>query len=179
MVYFSGDDLLAASRPRGLPIGNLTSQFWANCYLNSFDHFIKREMGCRAYLRFVDDFLLFGDSKRQLHQWRQQIETRLAHYRLSIHPGTHPRPVTEGVSFLGFIVFPQYRRLKRRKGIHFRRKLNRLITDYADGIIDFEQVTASVQGWINHTRYGNTIGLRKAVLTAAVIPKRHQQKDMT
>lgn len=180
MVYFPDDDLLAASRPRGLPIGNLTSQFWANCYLNPFDHFIKRELGCRAYLRFVDDFLLFSDSKRQLHQWRQQIETRLARYRLTIHPGTHPRPVTEGVSFLGFIVFPQQRRLKRRKGIHFQRKLNRLITDYADGLVTLEQVTASVQGWTNHTRYGNTVGLRKAVLTAAVIPKRTiRKKDRT
>ena len=55
MVYFPGDDLLAAARPRGLPIGNLTSQFWANVYLNQHDHFVKRELRCRAYLRYVDD----------------------------------------------------------------------------------------------------------------------------
>ena len=64
MVYFPGDDLFAVNRPRGLPIGNLTSQFWANCYLNSFDQFVAHELGCPAYLRYVDDFLLFGDSKR-------------------------------------------------------------------------------------------------------------------
>ncbi len=45
MVYFSGDDLFAANRPRGLPIGNLTSQFWANCYMNEFDHFVTRDAG--------------------------------------------------------------------------------------------------------------------------------------
>ena len=56
MVYFPGDDLFAANRPRGLPIGNLTSQFWANCYLNAFDHFVTRELGCPAYLRYVDDY---------------------------------------------------------------------------------------------------------------------------
>ena len=55
VVYFPGDDLFAADRPRGLPIGNLTSQFWANCYMNAFDHFVVRELGCRAYLRYVDD----------------------------------------------------------------------------------------------------------------------------
>ena len=55
MVYFPNDNLLAANRPRGLPIGNLTSQWWANCYLNPFDQFVKRELGCRAYLRYVDD----------------------------------------------------------------------------------------------------------------------------
>jgi len=59
MKYFPGDDLLSALRPRGLPIGNLTSQFWANCYLNPLDHFIKRELRCRGYLRYVDDFILF------------------------------------------------------------------------------------------------------------------------
>jgi RNA-directed DNA polymerase len=57
MVYFPGDDLWAAARPRGLPIGNLTSQFWANCYLNPFDHFVKRELRSQGYVRYVDDFL--------------------------------------------------------------------------------------------------------------------------
>lgn len=51
MVWFPGDDLLAACRPRGLPIGNLTSQFWSNCYLHGFDLFVKRELRCWAYLR--------------------------------------------------------------------------------------------------------------------------------
>jgi len=62
MAWFPSDDLLAASRPRGLPIGNLTSQFWGNCYLNPFDHFVKRELGCKGYVRFVDDFMLFADN---------------------------------------------------------------------------------------------------------------------
>ncbi|MBK9230446.1 MAG: RNA-directed DNA polymerase, partial [Anaerolineae bacterium] len=53
--------------------GNLTSQFWANCYLNEFDHFVTRELGCAAYLRFVDDFLLFADDKRTLWAWKQAV----------------------------------------------------------------------------------------------------------
>jgi retron-type reverse transcriptase len=170
IAWFPGDDLLAADRPRGLPIGNLTSQFWANCYLNPFDHFVKQELSCRAYLRFVDDFLLFARDKATLWHWKQASEARLARYRLTIHPGAQPRPVTEGIPFLGFVVFPDHRRLKRRKGVYFRRRLWRLAADYADGLITFEQLTASVQGWVNHTRYGNTVGLRKAVLTRLVIP---------
>jgi hypothetical protein len=55
MAWFPGDDLTAALRPRGLPIGNLTSQFWANCYLDCFDHFVKRELRCPGYVRYVDD----------------------------------------------------------------------------------------------------------------------------
>ena len=58
--------------PHGLPIGNLTSQFWSNCYLNSLDWFVWRELGCQAYVRYVDDFVLFADSKKQLWQWRKK-----------------------------------------------------------------------------------------------------------
>ena len=60
MVFFPGDDLLATVRPRGLPIGNLTSQFWANVFMDPFDYFITRELGCRGYVRYVDDFLMFA-----------------------------------------------------------------------------------------------------------------------
>ena len=112
MVYFRGDDLFAVNRPRGLPIGNLTSQFWANCYLNSFDHFVTRTLGCSAYLRYVDDFLLFSDSKTQLWQWRAAVIERMAALRLAIHEQkAQVRPVAQGTPFLGFTVYPTHRRL--------------------------------------------------------------------
>ncbi len=164
MAYFPGDDLFAALRRRGLPIGNLTSQFWANVYLNPFDHFVKRELGCCAYLRYKDDFLLFADDKATLWRWEQAIEQRLARLRLQIHPGAQPRPVSEGFPFLGFTVFPQRRRLKRSKGIHFQRKLRRLLIGYTTGATPLERLSASLQGWVNHARYANTTGLRKALL---------------
>jgi retron-type reverse transcriptase len=167
MVYFPGDDLWAAVRPRGLPIGNLTSQFWANCYMNPFDHFVKRELRCPAYLRYVDDFLLFADDKATLWRWKAALERRLQRFRLMIHPGAHPRPVTEGLPFLGFVIYLDRRRLKRRKGVHFWQHLRDLVQQYQQGEIPLEQVTASVQGWVNHTRYGNTVGLRKAILGMA------------
>jgi retron-type reverse transcriptase len=166
MVYFPGDDLFAALRPRGLPIGNLTSQFWANVYLNGFDHFVKRELRCTAYLRYVDDFLLFTDDKATLWRWKEAIVQRLAALRLTLHPRAGPAPVGEGIPFLGFVVFPQRRRLKRRKGIYFRRRFIALLRAWARGEIPAWQVSASVQGWVNHVRYGNTIGLRRAVLLA-------------
>ncbi len=171
MVWFPGDDLLAVHRPRGLPIGNLTSQFWANCYLNSFDHFVKRELRCRGYVRYVDDLRLFSDDKQQLWQWKEAIEARLRHFRLTIHPGSQPCPVDEGIPFLGFIIYPQRRCIKRRKGIQFCRHFTQLVTDYADGMISLDELNATVQGWVNHVRYGNSVGLRKAILTSKILPK--------
>jgi hypothetical protein len=169
MVYFPGDDLLAALRPRGLPIGNLTSQFWANVYLNPLDQFIKRRLRCKGYVRYVDDLLLFADDKATLWGWQEAVMERLAELRLTVHPGTHPRPVSEGVSFLGFHIFPDRMRLKRRKGIAYRRKFRRLLWQYRAGEIGLEQVNGSVRGWVNHARFGNTVGLRRAVLTREVV----------
>ncbi len=161
MIYFAGDDLFAINRPRGLPIGNLTSQFWANVYLNQLDHFVKRVLGCPAYLRYVDDFLLFAEDKATLWQWRAAIIDFLAGLRLTLHEQRcHPQPVTEGIPFLGFVVYPQHRLLKRRKGIEYRRRFRQRLLAYRQGRLSLDQLTASVQGWVNHVRYADTYRLR-------------------
>lgn len=164
MRFFEGDDLLAALRPRGLPIGNLTSQFWANVCMNPFDHFVTRELGCRAYVRYVDDLLLFADDKVTLGHWRRAVVDRLARLRLTMHAGAHARPVTEGFPFLGFVVSPRRRRLKRRKGVHFARRLRAAVAAHARGGRSTAEIGAMVRGWVNHVRHGSTHGLRRAVL---------------
>ena len=165
MVYFPGDSLFAANRPRGLPIGNLTSQFLGNTYLNLLDHFVKRELKCQAYLRFVDDFLLFSNDQATLWAWKQAIIEEMARLRLTIHERkAQVFPTHTGIPFLGFRVYPSHRRVKRRKVIHFRRKLRRLLAAYSQGKLELDKVDASIQGWINHVRYGDTWGLRQSVL---------------
>jgi hypothetical protein len=164
MAWFPGDDLFAALRPRGLPIGNLTSQFWANCYLNAFDHFVKRELRCPGYIRYVDDFALFAEDKQTLWEWKAALVERLGRLRLTIHLGAHPRPVSEGLPFLGFITFPERRRLKRRKGVHFERKLRETVASVETGEVPISQLNESIRSWVEHVRHGNTTGLRKAVL---------------
>ena len=161
----SGQGLFAVDRPRGLPIGNLTSQFWANVYLNSFDHFVKRDLKCAAYVRYVDDFLLFADEPRTLLNWRTAVIQKMAGLRLSLHEeAAQVYPTHTGIPFLGFRVYPEYRLLKRRKIVHFRRKLRRVLTDYANGIASIQKIGSSIKGWVNHVRYADTWGLRKDVL---------------
>ncbi len=163
MVYFPNDDLFSASRPRGLPIGNLTSQWWANCYLNQLDQFVKRELSCRAYLRYVDDFILFANDKQTLWTWRQGIVERMRSLRLTIHEECAvPRPVTDGIGFLGFVTYPEKRLLKRRKGMAYQRKLSRLLKTASRDTLE-----SSVRGWVNHVGFGDTWGLRRAILGKA------------
>lgn len=163
MRWFPGDDLWAALRPRGLPIGNLTSQFWGNVYLNGFDHFVKRELRCPAYLRFVDDFLLFADDKHTLWRWEEAIVARLQRLRLTIH---EPQvfPVESGIPFLGFRIYPSHRRLKKRRGIAFQRRFHWLFQKWAAGGCSRERLDASARSWAAHAAWGDTWGLRRAVL---------------
>jgi retron-type reverse transcriptase len=163
MRWFPGDDLWAALRPRGLPIGNLTSQFWANVYLNPFDHFIKRELRCPAYLRYVDDFLLFADDKAVLRRWKAAVSERMASLRLTLHePQVYP--VRTGIPFLGFRIFPTHRRLKKRRGIAFQRRFRGLYRKWLAGEIPRSRLDASARSWAAHAAWGDTWGLRQAVL---------------
>jgi hypothetical protein len=165
MVWFPGDDLFAICRPRGLPIGNLTSQFWSNCYLNPLDQFIKRELRCAAYLRYVDDMALLSDSKQQLWEWKGAIIERLQSLRLTIHEAAaQVQPAVAGIPWLGFVVFPAYRRLKSRKAVEATRQLNDRFAEWQAGWITFAEFDSSVRGWINHVSYANTWGLRMQVL---------------
>jgi retron-type reverse transcriptase len=165
MVYFAGDDLLAMMRPRGLPIGNMTSQFWANVYLNGLDHYIKRVLGCKAYIRYVDDMPLFANNKKTLHQWRAAVIEYLASLRLTIHEEcAQPRPCERGLPFLGFQLFADHRRLKRRNPVNARRRIKRLSEEYGQGDVELSQVKSSIQSWIAHAEHGDTWGLRGAIL---------------
>ena len=163
--FFPGDDLLTLCRPRGLPIGNLTSQFWSNCHLHPFDLFVRNELGCRAYLRYVDDFALFSNSRETLWQWKSAIRDRLAGLRLQFHEGSaQVLPVSCGIPWLGFVVYPTHRRLKARKVVQASRRLGERYGAWQQGEISFAEFDASVQGWINRVRYADSWGLRRHVL---------------
>jgi RNA-directed DNA polymerase len=173
MKYFPGDNLFAVFRPRGLPIGNLTSQFWSNVYMTPFDRFVTEKLGCKAYLRYVDDFALFSDSKRQLYQWKRQMIEFLEGLRLVIHePQAQVIPCRHGIPWLGFVVYPTYRKIKARNVVKFTRRLQDRWDDYCAGEISFGEFDSSVKGWINHVRFGDTWGLRKRVLGRGLVFRR-------
>lgn len=129
--WFPGDDLLAALRPRGVPIGNLTSQLWGNFYLDALDHWVTEAERHGAYLRYTDDFLLFGDDKARLWELRAGIVAQLAAVRLKLaEPKSRLLTTREGVPFCGFRFLPDLRprilgATKRRfntGGMFWRRK---------------------------------------------------------
>ena len=166
MHFFPGDDLLACCRPRGLPIGNLTSQFLSNVLLNELDRFVKGELRARAYVRYGDDFLLFADDKRSLHAARDGIAARLEPLRLLLHPRkTQVMTARDGIAFLGFRIFPHRRKLLRNNIAIATARCRALSRAYARGEVDVGKVSASVLSWVAHAKHGHTRAIRRNVLT--------------
>jgi len=115
--------LFKLPKHKGLPIGNLTSQFFANVYLNRFDHFVKRVLHVRAYLRYVDDFVLFSDSKEQLSRYKEEIMEFLhTKLDLQLRDSGILKEVSQGLDFLGYIVRPNYTLVRKRVVKNFKRK---------------------------------------------------------
>jgi len=172
-LHFPGDDLLSpANRRRGIPIGNLTSQFFANVYLDPLDHFIKERLGIRRYLRYVDDLACFGEDKQQLRDWRAAISGFLMGLRLRLNEGkSRIRRVKEGIEFLGFVVLPDRLRLNSRNTGRMRRRIRLLLRRYAQGSIAWNDVYASLQAWNAHAAHGDTWNLRGDVYGRAVFSR--------
>jgi retron-type reverse transcriptase len=163
-MWFAEDDLLApAARPKGLPIGNLTSQFFANVLLNELDQFVHCEIKPREYVRYADDFLMFDNDRAKLVDALSRVPVFLEGVRLRCHPGkTSVRPSAQGVKFLGFRLLPQTRRLHRDGIGRFRQRMRHWRALGRDA--PSQRVTASVRGWLAHARFGNCHAMIREVL---------------
>ncbi|WP_413174485.1 reverse transcriptase domain-containing protein [Anabaena azotica] len=171
--HFPGDDLFTPlQRRRGLPIGNLTSQFFANIYLNGFDHFVKEDLRAKKYVRYVDDFALFADDKEFLADARKAIENYLARLRLKIHPVKSQLFATfKGANFLGFRVLPDRIRVRTENLRRAKRRLRQIQQDYTQGKIGDKEITQSIQSWFAHLEHGDTWQLRQQILASLVLPE--------
>jgi hypothetical protein len=164
--YYPGDDLFAPfERRRGLPLGNQTSQFFANVYLSGVDHRVAHEIESGVYARYVDDLVLFGDSKRRLEELRGVLNGALEELRLEMHAGkSRIYRCAEGVTFLGWRLFPDRARLVRGNVVRFGRRMRRLNEDFHSGRAEWADVEQSVRAWIAHAAYGDTWVLRERLL---------------
>ena len=166
---FPGDDLLTPlERRRGLLIGNLTSQFFANVYLDGLDHFCKEVLRAKGYVRYVDDFALFHDDPDQLRDWRRRIAVFLEGRRLVLHARkTVILPTSAPAPFLGFVLLPDGRRRLSEENVRrFRNRLRGLRDRWRQGTVTREEVLIRVRSWIAHADHANTRRLRRAIFSA-------------
>jgi len=154
-------------RKKGIPIGNLTSQFFANLYLNDFDHYIKEQKRARYYIRYCDDFVIFGNSKKWLNDLKMDISDKLNKIRLSLHENkSRIYRTKDGVDFLGYRIFPDYVLVRKHIVRSFRKKLRKMVQDYRAGSIALNKIHCSIQSWIGHVRHANSYQIRKEVFSS-------------
>ena len=144
-----------------MPLGNLTSQFFANVYLNELDYFVKHNLKVKYYIRYVDDFVILHNSKEQLEVWKQEIDRFLReNLKLELHnEKSKIIPLSRGIDFVGFRNF-YYCRLLRKRNI---RKILLKIKEYKEGKISKEKIIESFQGWNAYAKWANSYKLRKGI----------------
>ncbi|MEK6855720.1 MAG: reverse transcriptase/maturase family protein [Nanoarchaeota archaeon] len=148
-------------RVKGMPLGNYTSQFFANVYLNELDYFVKHTLKVKYYIRYVDDFVIFHKSEKQLKVWKKQIEGFLKeNLKIELHPNkSRVISLSRGVDFVGFRNF-NHRRLLRKRNY---KSMFRKIELYEKGVLNFDSIHESYQGWQAYAIWGNTYKLREKV----------------
>jgi len=159
-VRFAGDGPGSTERPRGLPIGNLTSQFLANVVLDPVDQRIKCGRGVRPYARYCDDFVVLAHDRDGLRRVRDEIEASLARLRLVPHPcKTHVFPTAQGIPWLGFVVTPRGIRLRESGLRGARRRLRAFTFRIRRGDARPERWVECVRAWAAHASHASG-GLR-------------------
>lgn len=148
--------------PRGLPIGNLTSQLWANVYLDQLDHYVKETLRVKFYVRYMDDFVIIGGDKAELWQVKREIEDFLSDkLDLRLNGKTGIFPVSQGVDFLGYRIWADHRLLRKRSTKRIKRALKHFQKIYAQDAIDLDQINATVQSWLGHAKHADSYHFRQ------------------
>lgn len=159
--------LFGKENKRGLPIGNLTSQFFANVYLNELDQFVKHALRAPYYVRYVDDFVLLSKDRDELILWRSKID-QFVRERLNIqlHPARRKLlPVSNGVDFLGYIIRHNYILARRRVVNNLKAKIKAFKQSKVKDWNKFKDMIAS---YLGHLKHANSFKLQKKILEGLI-----------
>jgi len=156
----------AAKQGQGMPLGNLTSQFFANVYLNELDQFVKHKLKAQHYIRYVDDFVILHRSKEVLEEYLKQADSFLQiKLDLQIHPDKSKISLLyQGTNFLGLKIFSYHKILQKRNSRKFNNKLKMLCKQYKEQSIDYDKIYNFLEGWIAYSKNANTYSLRQRLL---------------
>ncbi len=140
-----------------MPLGNLTSQFFANIYLNELDQFVKHKLKAKYYIRYVDDFIILSSSKSQLQNLKYKIDSFVKEkLKLELHQDkSRIISLSKGIDFVGFRNI-YYFKLLRKRNI---KKIQRKINEFNTGMLDYSRLFNSFQGWNAYASWANSYKL--------------------
>ena len=154
----------------GLPIGNLSSQFFANVYLDKLDQFIKHTLKAKRYLRYVDDFVLVHHNREQLAQWQTQIEAFLQReLHLKLKDDIRLKPLQDGIDFLGYVLYQTHTKVRKRVLSHCNEKLTAWAQENitAAGVKTtpkrLQELNAIFASYVGHFKHANALRLQQRI----------------
>jgi retron-type reverse transcriptase len=157
----------------GMPIGNLTSQMFANLYLNELDHFVKEQLRAHYYIRYMDDMLILSDDKAELHAIKDKIAAFLdTELHLLLNNKTSIFPVCLGVEFVGFRVWATHRKLRKQSAQKLKRGLRNLARIYASGKKTFDEIEPNIMSYFGTMKHFNSYHLRQKISEVFVLQRR-------
>ena len=160
------DNYSAKEEEKGMPLGNLTSQFFANVYLNELDQFVKHELKAKYYIRYVDDFVIFHQSKQILEDCKLKINRFLKeNLDIGLHPNkTKILALQNGVDFLGMRIFFFHKLVRKKNLKKFERKFNELKEFYKSSLISRDNAVEKFEGWLAYVSHADTYKYRRHLL---------------
>ncbi len=145
----------------GLPIGNLTSQMFANIYLNELDQFVKNELHLHYYIRYMDDIIILGESKELLHQVKDRVEEFVNHkLGLRLNGKTAIRPISMGIEFVGYVVWPTHVKLRKATALKMKSNIKDKCWKLKNGQISADKLDATVGSYNGLMKHCNSYNLR-------------------
>ena len=163
----------------GMPIGNLLSQVFANIYLDALDQYCKRTLRIHFYIRYMDDVIILSDSKAQLHEWKSLINDFLERkLRLSLNQKTCIRPVSQGIEFVGYRIWPHYVTIRKSTTLQMRRNLRRRQEEYRRGKISMKEAFTTLECYLGMLKHCDCKMFRKRLIEDFVLTRDGVEKRM-
>ena len=154
-LRFTRKIIFCNNEKKGIPIGNYTSQYFANIFLNRLDKYIKEELKIRYYVRYMDDFVILLNSKEECKLYREKIEIFLDSLKLKLNPKTAYFKNEDGVNFCGYKLFNDKILLKNKNKTRLKRWFRKLQKMYSNDEITLEEITRkipSIRGYLKHCK---------------------------
>ncbi len=161
----------------GLPIGNLTSQMFANIYLNELDQFCKHKLKIRQYIRYMDDIIILGNDKKHLIYLKNEIENFVNNkLRLRLNNKTAIRPIGMGIEFVGYKVWPTHIKIRKSSVIRMKMRLKEVQHLYSKGLIDIDELRSVLASYFGFMKHCNSYNLRKKLSETLVFKRDNESK---
>jgi RNA-directed DNA polymerase len=154
----------------GIPIGNLTSQLFANLYLNELDQYAKHQLHLHYYIRYMDDVVILSEDKKEMRDVLEELSIFLqSELRLQLNNKTAIRPISTGIEFVGYRIWPTHRKLKKKTTKKMKRRLRYLKRAYARGEVSADEVRSTLMSYLGYMKHADCYNLKRKILSDLVL----------